>query len=141
MTTEENKAVVRQFIEEVVNGGNLALIDELVGGEFVTHNQFPGVTSRSRDSIKEFVALSRRGLPDGHWTIDDLIAEGDKVVWRWTAHATHRGEFLGMTPTGKHVMWSGITIFRVVGGKIVERWAESDALGLMQQLRAILAAA
>ena len=97
MTTESNKASAQRFVDEVVNGGNLALIDELQAPDFVNHALQPGVPP-NREGTKALIAMLRGAFPDLHATVDDVIAEGDKVVQRTTAHGTMKGEFAGMPP-------------------------------------------
>ena len=132
---EENKSLVRRMFEEL-NKGNLASIDDLYAADFVWHA--PGGSEHyDRETMKGMLASFLTTFPDFHVTIEDLIAEGDKVVLRFASTATHQGEYLGMAPTGKQVKSPGITIYRITGGKVVEEWAERDMLGPMQQLGAI----
>lgn len=133
MTTEENKAHARRFVDEVVNGGNLALIDELLAPDFVNHSAPPGVPA-TRDGTKAVMTMLRGAFPDLHSTIDDVIAEGDKVVQRTTAHGTMKGEFAGMPPSGKSATWQQMHILRFANGKQVEHWAVIDQLSMLQQL-------
>ena len=134
MPADENKAVYRRFIEEVFNSKNVARTDEFIQPEFVDHT--PGLPS-GLDGAKKGIVGFLTGFPDLHFTIEDQIAEGDKVVTRWTAHGTHQGPFMGMAPTGKQGAVTGITIDRLANGKVVESWYNFDALGLMQQLGVI----
>ncbi len=136
MSTEENKALVRRFIEEVWSKANLAVIDELLATNFVLHNPPPEVAP-DLEGYKQWVSMTHAGLSNLHSTIEDLIAEGDKVASRWTASGTHQGELMGIAPTGKQVTVTGISIDRIVGGKIAEEWGEMDMLGMMQQLGVI----
>jgi steroid delta-isomerase-like uncharacterized protein len=134
MSIEENKAIVSRATEEIFNKNNLAVVDELYATNFVSHgSDIPGVTP-DREGYKQFVTMSRTALPDFHTTIEDMIAEGDKVVQRFTARGTHKGEFMGIPPTGKQVTITGIAIDRIAGGKIVENWVNIDMLGMMVQL-------
>ncbi len=133
MSVEENKAIERRFTEELFNKGNLAAVDELVATNFVAHIGIPGVTP-DREGLKQFVTINRTAFPDFHSTIEDIIAEGDKTVQRFTARGTHKGEFMGIPPTGKQVTITGIAIDRIAGGKIVENWVNMDMLGMMVQL-------
>jgi len=130
MSTEQNKAIARRSIEELWNGRNVEVIDEL----FVAGYHEPG--RKDRRAFKEFaIAVFAGELPsDFHITIEDQIAEGDKVVTRWTWSFTHGVPFLGAAPTGKHLSYTGISIYRLQGGKIVEGWFNNDGLGLYQQL-------
>jgi len=133
MTTEANKASARRFVDEVVNRGNLALIDELLAPDFVDHSASPGVPP-NREGAKTFFAMLRGAFPDLHVKVEDQIAEGDKVVQRTTAHGTMKGEFAGMPPSGKSATWQAIHILRFENGKTVEHWVVQDQLGMLQQL-------
>ena len=133
MSTEENKALVQRLMEEFVLKGNLAVADEILAADFVNHSPDPGTTP-DREGLKQHVSTTRSAFPDLHGTFEDLIAEGDKVVVWGTLAGTHKGEFRGIPPTGKQFTASAITILRVVGGKVVERWNIADQLGMMQQL-------
>jgi steroid delta-isomerase-like uncharacterized protein len=133
MSIEENKALVRREIEEAWHKGNLMAVEEIYDTNFVDHSPFPGTTP-DREGIKQFIKIMRDAFPDIRLTIEDLIAENDKVVERVTATGTNKGEFMGITPTGKQITVPVITINRFAGGKIVERWSLSDQLAMMQQL-------
>jgi steroid delta-isomerase-like uncharacterized protein len=128
--SERNKAIVRRYIDEVWNKGNMAVVDELVAANAVDHdpNNPPGLPPGA-EGVKKHATAMRAALPDTHITVDDMIAEGDKVVTRWTARATHKGPLMGIAPTGKHVTVSGIWIDRIADGKIAEEWANWDAGG------------
>jgi steroid delta-isomerase-like uncharacterized protein len=132
MSTEQNKAVVHRFIEEVINKGNLAVIDELLAPTYIYHA--PSMEVSGPDGMKQLFTMLRTAFPDWYETTEDLIAEDDKVVFHVTGHGTHTGEFMGIPPTGKQVTMTGIDIVRIEGGKLVEHWANFDQLGLMQQL-------
>ena len=133
MSTEDNKAIVRRFFEEVFNRQNLAVLDELVSSDFIHHQ--PGRVLRGAEFFNQVKSRDHfLAFPDLHITIEDMIAEGDKVVTRWTARGTHQGEAMGLPPTGNEVTWTGMNFMRVVNGKLVEDWEELDLLGLMQQL-------
>ncbi len=133
MSTEELKAIVRRYIEEVWNNGNLALIDELFAPDWINHTPSIGQTA-GREGLKQLIAGFRAAAPDLHLTINDMIAAGDRVVTRWTAQGTHQGEVLGVPPTGKLITGTAIVIDRIVDGRIVEHWAGRDDFGLYQQL-------
>ena len=133
MSIEENKAIARRWMEEVWGKGSLAAVDELCAPDFVWHWAPPGVAS-DREGYKQNVTMSFAPFADIRSTIEDMVAEGDKVVVRWTWRGTHKGEFMGIAPTGKQVTLTGISIIRIAGGKIVEEWGEMDMLGWMQQL-------
>lgn len=131
MSTEENKANDRGLVE-VLNRGNLALLDELIAPSIVSHDA--STTMQGLEAYKQFVSVYLTAFPDLHFTIEEQIAEGDKTVTRWTARGTHRGELMGIPPTGKQVTGTGITIIRWANGKAEEAWLNSDGLGLLQQL-------
>lgn len=135
MAIEENKAIFRRFIEEVWNQGNLAVADELFAPNAVSPNapQLPP----GPEGVKIITTMFRSAFPDFHMKIGDLIAEGDKVIARFTESGTHLGEFMGIAPTGKHVEFTEIGILRIAAGKVIESWYETDMLSLMQQLGAI----
>jgi steroid delta-isomerase-like uncharacterized protein len=136
--SEENKALVRRYFEEIWDKGNLDLIDELFTTDFVRHG--PTATEgevRGPEGFKGLVSTYRTALPDLRVPIEDLIAEGDRVVTRWTARGTHQGELMGNAPTGNQASVSGILIDRISGGKIEEEWVDYDTLHLMQQIGAV----
>ena len=132
MGADENKAIVRRFIEQSFNAGNLSVVDELVANDYVNHVARADV--RGPEGMKQFVTTYRTAFPDYRCTIDDQIAEADKVVTRWTAHGTQHGELMGIPPTGKHVTLPGVVIDRIANGKLVETWLHADVLEMMQQL-------
>lgn len=134
MSTEDNKALARRAYE-VLNQRNLALVDELCAPDIVDHNA--SMTIQGLEAYKQFLSMYLTASPDLYFTIEDQVAEGDKVGTRYTARGTHLGPFMGIPPTGKHVTVTGISIIRVADGKIVEEWANGDNLGLLQQLGVI----
>ena len=136
MSVEENKAVVRRYIEGVINKKNLAVVDELYDANYVGH--LAGMEDiHGPEGLKQAVATFFTAFPDLHCTVEDMVGEGDKVVCRFTGRGTHQGEFQGVAPTGKQATLTGIVISRIVSGKIVEEWEVIDMLGMMQQLGAI----
>ena len=135
-TTEENKALVRRYWEEFFNKRNLAVIDELIAPNYVSHDS-GGSESLGREAARQVATSTFGGFPDFHATVKDQVAEGDKVVTRGFARMTQRGEFMGIPPTGKDVTFTWVAIDRIEGGKIVEAWSEGDGLGLLRQLGAI----
>ena len=132
MSTEENKAVVRRYIEEW-NKQNPAGIEELVAPDWVAHGTPPGF-SPDLAGLKQAFPAFFTAFPDLHYTVEDLIAEGDKVVARVTLRGTHQGDFMGIPPTGKQVSVTGIGIDRIENDKFVESWGDADTLGFLQQL-------
>jgi steroid delta-isomerase-like uncharacterized protein len=133
MTTEDNKATVRRFIDALFTEGNLAAPDEYLAPDFINHDPPVGV-SADAEGMRTAGAMFRAAFPDWHSEVHDLIAEHDVVVERFTASGTHEGELMGAAPTGKTVVLEGINIFRVRDGRITERWGRLDELGLLQQL-------
>ena len=138
MLSETNKTLSRRLFEEVWNKGNLAVLNELIANDHVNSGPgtLPGLPT-GPEGAKQFVTMYRNAFPDVHLTIDEQIAEGDKVVTRWTAHGTHQGELLGIPATGKSSTVTGISVDRIVNGKIVESWGIFDQFGMMQQLGVI----
>ena len=136
MSTEQNKAMVRQMIEEVFNRGDLSRVDEYLAPDFVEREELPPGLPGGREGVQQLTVLLRSAFPDFKATIDDLVAEGDKVVIRQTWRGTHRSEFMGVPPTGKSVSFGVIDILRIAGGKVVEHWGLMDSMSLMQQLGA-----
>ena len=130
--TEQNKRLMRRDVEEVWNGANYALVDEIVASDYAGHQ--PRNEAKGQEGYKQFFVMLRSAFPDIHFTIEDQIAEGDRVMARWTAHATHKGVFQGIPPTGKQGVVTGMTIYRVANDKVVEGWTNVDELGMMQQL-------
>ena len=133
MTLDENKALVRRFIREVFGQGSLDAVDELLADDFVPHT-WPG--TNDREGLKRTMERVAQGLADATFTIEDMIAEDDRVVVRVTASATQTGEFMGMPPSGKRYTIEEIHVFRVRDGRIVEHWHQFDQLGMMRQLGA-----
>jgi steroid delta-isomerase-like uncharacterized protein len=132
MSTEENKAIVRRFFEEGPSKGNLNIASELLSSDFTLHVHLP--VSSGINGIKEVITSCRAAFEHLNVTIEDMIAEGDNVAARFTAHGIHKGDFMGLPITGKPITMTGIEIFRIKDGKICELWAEANLLGLMQQL-------
>jgi steroid delta-isomerase-like uncharacterized protein len=136
MSAEDNKTLVRRVYEEIINKGNLNLADEAFASDYVYRS--PGSPElRGPEGFKQLVTMYRNAFPDLHLDLDNLIAEGDTVVSRWTGRGTHKGELMGIPPTGKHVTVTGVVISRFAGGKSVEDWELIDSLGMLQQLGAI----
>jgi predicted ester cyclase len=129
MSREENITTVRRYRLEYVGEGNLAVADEILPGEFVLNGERTDL-----ESHKQMVSLWHAAFPDLRLTIEDMIAEGDRVVERFTARGTHMGDLLGIPPTGRQIEGVGILIHRIVEGRIVEIWEVLDMLGLLEQL-------
>jgi steroid delta-isomerase-like uncharacterized protein len=134
MSIDDNKALVRRFIEQVFEHGDMAAVDELVAEDFVPHT-YPGTTDR--EGLKRAMERVSTGITDAKFTIEDVIAEGDRVAVRLTSGATQNGEFMGMPPSDKRYEIEEIHIFRVRDGRITEHWHQFDQLGMMRQLGAM----
>jgi predicted ester cyclase len=137
MTLEDNKALIQRYFEEVdaaaQDGRGASVLDEFVAPDFVDRSPSPGFTpdlEGLKRAYDHFLAAS----PDGYHIVEDMIAEGDKVMTRVSAYGTQTGELFGIPPTGKQIRMTGIAVHRIANGKIVEHWSELDNLGLMQQL-------
>lgn len=130
---EANKAVIRRFIDEIINKGELDKTEQYVASDYIEHNPMPDQPPGS-EGFKQLMAMFRSAFPDLHISIDDIIAEGDKVVVRARNSGTHHGEFMGIAPTGKRYEMQEIHIIRLSGGKMVEHWGLEDNMGMMQQL-------
>jgi predicted ester cyclase len=139
MTPEEMKAKATRFVEEVINQGNLDRFSDYFVADYVDHVPLPPGFPSGAEGFKLFFGGLRAAFPDFHYTMDDTIVEGDKVVQRLTGQGTMQGAFQGMPPTGKHAAWSEIHISRIKGDKFVEHWATVDQLGMLQQLGVIAA--
>jgi predicted ester cyclase len=134
--TDDNKAIVRRFIEEIFVRGRKESVDELLDDEFVAHT-WPSTTGNPKDDLKAAIDRAAAGLSDARFTVDDLIAEGDQVAARLATGATQTGEFMGMAATGKRYEIEEIHWFRLRDGKVVEHWHQFDQVGLMKQLGAM----
>jgi predicted ester cyclase len=148
MSTEDNKALVRRFLEEVWNKGNVAVVDELMAPNHVDHFDFPAHIATPAEYqlscvlTKQFVPRFRSVFPDLHFTVEFQVAEEDMVVTRATVRGTYTGEyrgrvFQGSPPTGQEVTWTQTLINRIADGKIVESWDNEDQLGWLQQIGAL----
>src|SRR5437588_11798234 len=132
MSTEQNKALIHRAYEEAFNQRNLAVLDEVNASDLGFHNA--STTMQGLEAFKQFLSLYLAAFPDARFTVEDIIAEGDKVVARHTFRGTQQGDLMGIAPTGKQVMTTGVTITRFARGKGVELWGNNDDLGLLQQL-------
>ncbi|HWV48390.1 MAG TPA: ester cyclase [Microbacterium sp.] len=132
----ENAQLFRQYIEGFMQGGDETVAERLVDENVLTHDGLPG-QEPGLNGVKQTFRALRTAFPDLAPQLQDLIAEGDKVVARFVVTGTHTGDFLGMPPTGRAFSYDEITIVRFRDGKIVEHWAEMDSLGMMQQLGAL----
>jgi steroid delta-isomerase-like uncharacterized protein len=134
--SEENKALTRRWAD-IFNQANLDLVDEIYAPDCVLHDPTMPEDIRGVEGVREFYDMYRSAFPDTEITIEDQLAEGNKVATRWTGRGTHQGELMGVPASGNRVEFAGMTIDRIEGGKIAEEWDNYDALGLMQQIGAI----
>ena len=137
MSTETNKAVVRRWVEEGWNKGNLGVVDEIYAANVLQHDPGSPFPVNSAEALKMYVDMYKTAFPDLTLTIEDLVAEGDKVLWRFNSHGTHTGALGPLPPTHKEGNVTGMVLFRCANDKIAEVWVNIDALGLFQQLGVI----
>jgi steroid delta-isomerase-like uncharacterized protein len=130
---EQLQLLAKRFYEEVLNEGDLAVIDELIADDFVEHEEMPGVPA-GREGVRAWVTLMRSAFPDLTVSINRMIAAGDEVWVQMTIRGTHQGAFLDIAPTGRAIEIGGIDRVRVAGGRAVEHWGVTDNLTLLQQL-------
>ena len=134
MSTEDNKTLMRRFFEEVYTKKNLAAIEEFIAPNHIDHSAGAAGSPVGPEGSRQLIGMMLTAFPDMHITVEDMIAEGDKVVVRFTERGTQQGAFGSIPPTGKHVEVSTIDIVRIEGGKIAEEWGIDDMLGMLQQL-------
>ena len=127
--------VIQRFIGECINNRKLDIVDELFSPEYVNNAATPDI-SPDLDGYKQRLSYMLQAFPDLHITIEDIFSAGDKVAIRLTANGTHQGQGMGIPASGKHAIWTATAIYRVVGGRIIERWENRDDLGLLRQLQA-----
>ncbi len=132
----DNKRVIRMFVEDVINQGRLERADDLVLENFVELDPLPG-QAQGRAGLKEVIGRIRSAFPNIHWTVDEMVAEDDKVFSRFTWTGTHRGEFLGIPATGRQITVKGMVIDRLEAGRMADSRILMDTLGMMQQLGAL----
>ncbi len=132
---DDNKALVRRYYEEVLNGRDLSVVAELFAPAFVSYT--PSGRSVDLAEYVRAIGVSHAALPNLHVTIEDQFAEGDRVVTRWSATGTHRGPFAGIAPTGKAITVTAMHIHRIADGKLAEHWEQFDLYGLLRQLGAL----
>jgi len=137
MQSEGKKEVVRRFVEEVMNAGNLDVADELIAPDHVNHDPTAPDVSPGPTGVKQLISMYRSAFPDIHFETGEMICEGDIVAHRWTFTGKHEGEMMGVAPTGKKVEVAGVEMNRVENGRITASWTVSDAMGLMNQLGAL----
>ena len=132
MSAEDNKTLARRSWEVT---DNLDLLDEVYAADFVWHE--PDQDIQGSEEARQFINMYKSAFPDLRVTVEDVLAEGDQAVTRWTIRGTHRGDLMGTAPTERKIELKGITIHRIEGGKIVEEWNGYDTLGVMQQIGAV----
>ena len=134
--TATNKGLVRRFYKEVYVDWNMGLVDEVVSPQFTSHD-WPKGGQTGPQAFRDYYSAIRSAIPDARYEVDDLIAEGDRVVVRWRLLGTHKGNFPGfpVSPTGRAIALHGIAIYRVEGCKLIERWVVSDLHGLLEEIR------
>lgn len=135
--SEQNKTIVRRLFDELWNKGNLPVADELIAPTYAHHDASTPDFGRGPESEKKRATLYRTAFSDLRLTVEDMIAEGETVVARWSCRGSHKGDLNGMAATGKQFVISGVSVVRFSGGKMVEGWINWDALGLMQQLNVV----
>ena len=136
MSESGNRVVVQRFLEEVINQGRLEQANEIVAEDFVELDPLPG-QRQGREGLKEVIGMLRAAFPDMHWVVDEMIAEGEKVVTRFTWTGTQQGTFMGIPATGRSVVVKGVVIDRIVGGMMTDSRILMDTMGMMQQLGVI----
>lgn len=135
MSTDQNKAVYRRFLEQGFNQGRLDVVDEVLSPSYVNRDAPPG-SPAGPEGVKQIINTFRAAFPDLQITIEELVAEGDKVCARSTMRGTHRGVLFGVAPTGRAVAMAGLTMVTVVDGRLVESYVRNDVAGLMSQIAA-----
>ena len=136
MTSSENKALYRHFVDQVINNGKYDEIPGLYTDDYVDHNSPPGAPG-GLEGVRAVFAMFRGAFPDVHFDIDEMVSEGDRVATRVTGHGTNTGGFMGMPPSGKEATWASKGIFRVANGRIAEHWGMPDLLSLLGQIGAL----
>ncbi|HEY7022649.1 MAG TPA: ester cyclase [Ktedonobacterales bacterium] len=134
MSVEENKALVRRFVEEFWNTGNMAVVDDVIADDATI--TLPGVGQVNRESLKAFATAHRSAFPDWHSTFEEMVGEGESIAERWTGTGTQQGEFQDIAPTGRRVKIPGVVFYRIASGKIIEFRGLFDGVAMMQQLGA-----
>lgn len=134
MSAEPNKRVIKRLFEEVYNAKKLDVLNEVIAADYVDHNPAPGQQA-GPEGLRQFIQMVGMAFPDNHLVIDDMLAEGDRVAVRWTSYNTHTGsEFYGIPPSGRPVILTGTTIYRLENGQVAELWHNEDAMGMFIQL-------
>jgi steroid delta-isomerase-like uncharacterized protein len=134
-----NKELLRRFYKEVYVDWNMALVDAVVSPRFVSHDWPEGASGPQ--AFRDYYSTIRSAVPDARYVIDDLIAEGDRVVVRWRLLGTHQGAFRGIAPTGRAITLKGVAVYRLKDGKLMERWVVADLYGMLAEIGAVEKAA
>ena len=134
MSIEDDKAVAAAVVERVMDQGDLAAIDDYYAAGYIEHDVLPPSIPSGREGMRQLMAVFRAAFPDLHYAVDDVVADGDKVVLRVMGSGTMHGPLFGLAATGRSASWSEIHISRFAGGKVVEHWSVTDQLGMLQQL-------
>lgn len=133
VTTVQHKSMIRRILDEAFNQGNLAIVDELVAPDSISHHMSWGMPA-NRMGLKQLIAMFRTAFPDLSCTVDDEINQGDKVAAHWTMRGTHKGLFLGNSPTNKSIVVQGLIYARIENGQVIENWTLIDQMSILQQL-------
>ena len=133
--SEQNKTLARRWFEDLFSRGDLDAAEEILSAEFLDH--LPREEERGIEELKDYVSIYRTAFPDIEDTVEEIVAEADKVVVRWRSRGTHQGEFMGVAPTGRRVAFTGMRLFRIAGDVIAESWVNIDERGLQEQLGAL----
>jgi steroid delta-isomerase-like uncharacterized protein len=131
---DANKSLAKRFVEEVFNPGNMDIYDQLVADDYLNHNPPIAGLPGTKQGFRQAVVLTRQAFPDVHVGIEDMLAEGDRVMFRDTVKATHKADFQGIPATDKRLTWTEMHFFRIAQGKIIEHWANFNQLGILVQL-------
>ena len=133
MNAEQNKAVIRR-LGRAINSGHLQELDAVLAPDYVRHDPNPLMEDLGREEYKGAFSRLRKAFPDATWTIDELLADGDRVVGRWTFRGTHNGPFFNIPATGREVTYPVLAIYRIEAGRIAEDWHIFHSIGLWQKL-------
>jgi steroid delta-isomerase-like uncharacterized protein len=130
--SQQTKTLARRWFDDLFSRGDLDAANEILSADFIDH--LPREEERGLEELKHYVTIYRSAFPDIQDTVEEVVAEGDKVVVRWTSRGTHQGEFMGVAPTGRQVTFTGMRLFRIAENKMVESWVNIDERGLQEQL-------
>ena len=133
--SEQNKTLARRWFEDLISRGDLDAAEEILSAEFLDH--LPREEERGIEELKDYISVYRSAFPDIEGTVEEIVAEADKVVVRWRSRGTHQGEFMGVAPIGRDVTFTGMRLFRIAENKIAESWVNIDERGLQEQLGAV----